>query len=607
VRYRTWQDTRHAPAGAPARSHGGGHRRVPVATPADRLLHLQRTAGNRAVQGLLRETRVPGVRVSRPGDVREREADRIAETVLRTTGPPGGRTTRRAAVSSLGDGSPPVPELVPGTGRPLPDSARHFFEPRFGGDLGAVRVHTDVDADRSARSMDALAYTLGRDIVFRSGSYAPDTDAGRRLLAHELAHVVQQQPGPPTVLRTPAPPSHRGVTGKHDPSRVRIDPIAVFVPTVFVPSATVGVSITDPDVKHLTWELYDPKDQMYDGWSTLPGNPTSTSRPFTLKASRFTEENVAGTYLLRCTGLNARHEPIVYADHRFAVRQPVGTELSPLDYAHVDIDQLSRGRGTFDGGFGSEAFRRFVYEGREVTKTEAAGLMTGNMVRHGLPRSFYDPGKRWAVTASILSFDTGISIREEVWHKLSTNPRDRDMALAILQGSEAGFDGRFGRPFGGMGGPTGGRGSTGRGGTAKPPPGTGAAFEETSAHQAFRALGGVRQGYKVRVCDDSTVVETATSRSNVGLNARYQGGAFTDPSTKTVWIHESLVALNGITRSWGAKLNVRQVIAHELGHVQAGSFDCAAASRTGAGLPGLTAGERQGLLDDALRISKGGR
>ncbi len=337
---------------------------------------------------------------------------------------------------------------------------------------------------------------------------------------------------------------------------------------------------------------------MADGWSTLPGNPTSTTRPFTLRASRFTEEKVAGKYVLRCTGLNARHEPVVYADREFAVRQPVGTEISADDYGHVDIDALSQGRGTFDGGFGSQAFRRFVYEGREITKSEAARRMVGNIVRHDHPRSFYDPGKRWAVVASIIGFDTGVSIRDEVWHKLSIDPRDRDMALAVLQGSEAGLGG------GRFGGPLGGRSSPGRGTTPKPRPTAGLGLGEGKTQEMFRALGGIRQGYKVRICNDTTVVETATSRSNIGLATRHQGGALTDPSTKTVWIHESLIAQSGVTRSWGSKLNVRQVIAHELGHAETRSFDCAVASRTGANAPGLTAAERQGLLDDALRIDK---
>jgi hypothetical protein len=65
-----------------------------------------------------------------------------------------------------------------------------------------------------------------------------------------------------------------------------------------------------------------------------------------------------------------------------------------------------------------------------------------------------------------------------------------------------------------------------------------------------------------------------------------------------------MVGQNGVTRSWGSKLNMRQVMAHELGHAETGSFDCAVASRTGANAPGLTAAERQGLLNDALKIDK---
>ena len=88
-----------------------------------------------------------------------------------------------------------------GSGHALPDSARRYFEPRFGQDLSHVRVHTDDRADASARSINALAYTAGNDIAFRSGTYAPDTVAGKRLLAHELTHVIQQQSGDAQVQR----------------------------------------------------------------------------------------------------------------------------------------------------------------------------------------------------------------------------------------------------------------------------------------------------------------------------------------------------------------------------------------------------------------------
>lgn len=76
-------------------------------------------------------------------------------------------------------------------GQPLDRTFRTTMEQRFGHDFSGVRVHTGGDADRSARAVDARAFTLGRDIVFRSGSYAPHSSQGRRLLTHELTHVVQ--------------------------------------------------------------------------------------------------------------------------------------------------------------------------------------------------------------------------------------------------------------------------------------------------------------------------------------------------------------------------------------------------------------------------------
>src|SRR5439155_9665361 len=66
------------------------------------------------------------------------------------------------------------------------------MEPRFGRDFSTVRVHTDSRAAASARAVDALAYTVGNDVVFGGGRFAPSTGAGRQLLAHELTHVMQQ-------------------------------------------------------------------------------------------------------------------------------------------------------------------------------------------------------------------------------------------------------------------------------------------------------------------------------------------------------------------------------------------------------------------------------
>ena len=88
-------------------------------------------------------------------------------------------------------------------GQPLPRSTRDFFEPRFGHDFSHVRIHTDAKAAASAKAVNALAYTMERDVVFGAGQYAPETMVGRRLLAHELAHVVQQSngAGEATIMR----------------------------------------------------------------------------------------------------------------------------------------------------------------------------------------------------------------------------------------------------------------------------------------------------------------------------------------------------------------------------------------------------------------------
>lgn len=79
-----------------------------------------------------------------------------------------------------------------GGGQPLPESARTYFEPRFGYDFSQVRIHTDAPAAESARAVNALAYTVAADVVFGAEQYAPETTDGKRLLAHELTHVVQQ-------------------------------------------------------------------------------------------------------------------------------------------------------------------------------------------------------------------------------------------------------------------------------------------------------------------------------------------------------------------------------------------------------------------------------
>lgn len=90
---------------------------------------------------------------------------------------------------------PIVEEVLRDPGQPLDVATRAFFELRFGHDFSGVRIHTDENAAESARAVGARAYTVGPHIAFAASSFAPSTDHGRRLVAHELAHVVQQQGG----------------------------------------------------------------------------------------------------------------------------------------------------------------------------------------------------------------------------------------------------------------------------------------------------------------------------------------------------------------------------------------------------------------------------
>jgi Domain of unknown function (DUF4157) len=91
----------------------------------------------------------------------------------------------------------PVRNVVEaGGGSPLEPGLRGLMEDRFGQDFSGVRIHTGAVADASARSINAQAYTVGSDVVFRNGAYQPGTPVGQRIVAHELTHVLQQRSGP---------------------------------------------------------------------------------------------------------------------------------------------------------------------------------------------------------------------------------------------------------------------------------------------------------------------------------------------------------------------------------------------------------------------------
>jgi hypothetical protein len=146
-----------------------------------------------------------------PADDRmEREADRLADVVMRRLGPAPASPRPPAVARSTTAPTPGAIGLAGGAldadtsagirarlgaGQPLPSPLRRQVEAGLGADLGSARVHTDPSADRFARNMSAQAFTVGSDVFFRQGAYRPDDAAGQRLLAHELAHVAQDSAG----------------------------------------------------------------------------------------------------------------------------------------------------------------------------------------------------------------------------------------------------------------------------------------------------------------------------------------------------------------------------------------------------------------------------
>ena len=135
--------------------------------------------------------------VSTPDDKYEREADRVANQVMRMDAPSAvtkspevqWEADMSSNVSVSGDHEHQLRSAL-SEGKPLSDAERSFFEPRLGRDLTDVQIHTGSRADMVARSINAEAFTLESDIAFRKGAYDPESKQGKELLAHELAHVA---------------------------------------------------------------------------------------------------------------------------------------------------------------------------------------------------------------------------------------------------------------------------------------------------------------------------------------------------------------------------------------------------------------------------------
>ncbi|MDB4891345.1 MAG: peptidase superfamily protein [Gemmatimonadetes bacterium] len=151
------------------------------------------------------------LRIGASGDPLEREADAVADQVMKGTtrsavsaAPPQIHRYAERAGGQLDAVPAGVEEVLASSGGPLNPGLRQEMEQRIGHDFSRVRIHSDAAAQRSAEQVNAHAYTVGHDIVFGAGRFAPGTREGRHLIAHELTHVVQQRGAPLSVQRAPA-------------------------------------------------------------------------------------------------------------------------------------------------------------------------------------------------------------------------------------------------------------------------------------------------------------------------------------------------------------------------------------------------------------------
>jgi hypothetical protein len=204
-------------------------------------LTMHQEIGNQAVQHLFKTGVIQArLAVSPPIDPFEQEADKAADIAMRASsdipqrrcacGAQSGAAgacsecmqkrqqasempqLRRRAIGGGGNSEAPsvVHQVLHSAGRPLDPATRAFMEARLGHDFSDVRVHTDHRASQSAEAVSALAYTVGSNVVFGRGQYVPNSHSGRQLLAHELAHVIQQSglgyaPTASSLQRQPAP------------------------------------------------------------------------------------------------------------------------------------------------------------------------------------------------------------------------------------------------------------------------------------------------------------------------------------------------------------------------------------------------------------------
>jgi len=680
--------TQKAPLDTHAASPAADRGRAGDRVAASALHALQRKFGNQAVQQVLHRRIQTKLRVSEPGDRDEREAELVSDQVMRMPAPTlqracscGGTCSacrsapdeslrlsraQAAAEPAVADAPSSVHDVLGSPGQPLDSSTREFMEPRFGQDFSRVRVHTGELAERSARELHAHAYTVGHNIVFGAGRLSPGTDDGRRLLAHELTHVVQQGAGLPFIQRQPAgsdPEREAAVAEAEATLRVTSEQVEEQV------EAEMRLKLDDRRKRD---KRYGRSLALKDKARIEKKRRISPEHQLEMGVKlRFLQKEAKAAYLTTLRDVLSEYPeealqilagpraPATTLQSSEEHAQQLGCDPGQHQYALEYEDAPERARcmniltdpefrdNLFDRNISSvvgyavegttwenveyDSFKAMVVKYRNGNADYFILDEVGNFqyrANMGIVRDFTflkrGTGYVYPVHAGQI-YTTEVLTPNLLAYKNGLKYQIKDLQtlfqLLTVAGTWAAIVGIYGaaeafrQSVTGFGGGKGGRRRIPRAprrtvpsepeetSTAPRLAAENDGWENPAVSRIFKDLGGNDLGYTVKICNDSTVRETPTTRMNVGLKAMSAGGAFPDHDTKTVWIHESVARAGGIQRRWG-HLNMSQVVAHELGHIRGGNFDCAKSSRLGAEQPGLTARERQGLLDDAVNIDR---
>jgi hypothetical protein len=424
--------------------------------------YLQTTYGNRAVLRHRKSAQPDPHRISRPGDSGEQQAARVADRIVQSTDDGTARANTRTALSSAPElqlqpsaplaaeqqntaaaqsASRPPKYAANDSGVPLNDSSRAFFEPRFGQDFSRVRIHHDARAATAAAGLNARAFTTGDDIYFGRDEYAPGTGTGRKLLAHELTHVVQQRRGvaPPVIQREAAAaspeqqaaalltgaanllsasPPHAPLPGIRQLMQESGNVIANFFPS--------GYGVMDSNGRVTSGSTRT------DLYTTVRSGSTGVGMPFEFRVYAYLSHETGGTAAGRYVRMgNLGGRIIFFINHLTGVSVEEVAELMAHElfhmWAHAQRVMRERFGDEAAGQLPTRAAARILDPGRfsahrrtmQTHFTTLIGYLDAEQRRRGvllLGRSVSERADRWAdlVVEEVSAYVYGVCAREAI-------------------------------------------------------------------------------------------------------------------------------------------------------------------------------------------------